>query len=43
MGKRVVYLRARDEAELKAAGLDPKEWVKAQIKAALENFRKDMK
>lgn len=36
MGKHVVYLRTRDESELKAQNLDPGEWVRAVIKKALE-------
>ena len=36
MGKHVVYLRARDERELEAAGLDPKEWLKELIRATMD-------
>lgn len=35
MGKHVVYLRALDEAALRAEGLDPKQWIKDTITAAL--------
>lgn len=38
MGKHVVYLRARDENELVAAGLDPAEWVRNEIKKALRDL-----
>lgn len=40
MGKHVVYLRKRDENELKAAGLDPGEWVRSEIKKALGDLRR---
>jgi hypothetical protein len=40
MGKVVVYIQARDEAELKAAGHDPKEWVKNLVKTTLEERRR---
>ena len=36
MGKHVVYLRARDESELKAQDLDPGEWVRSIVRHALE-------
>lgn len=36
MGKHVVYLRALDEAALRAEGLDPKWWIKDTIKRALD-------
>lgn len=35
MGKHVIYLRTRDEAELKAKGLDPAQWVREVVKKAL--------
>lgn len=40
MGKHVVYIRAREEAELKAAGLDVGEWVRERIREALDQRRK---
>ena len=36
MGKHVVYLRARDERELEAAGLNPKEWLKELVRATMD-------
>ena len=36
MGKHVVYLRARDEAQLKASGIDPGDWVRNLVKKTLE-------
>lgn len=35
MGKVVVYLRERDEAELRAKGHDPAEWVRALVRREL--------
>jgi len=43
MGKHVVYLRARDESELAAQGLDPSTWVRDVIKKALEFRAQDRK
>lgn len=40
MGKVVVYLRERDEAELRAKGHDPAEWVRALVKRELLNAEK---
>ncbi len=36
MGKHVIYVRARDEKELEAAGHDPGDWVRDVVKNALE-------
>jgi len=36
MGKHVVYLRTRDENELKAAGHDPGEWVRNLVRRTLD-------
>jgi hypothetical protein len=36
MGKVIVYLRARDERELKAIGVDPGDWVRDLVRRALE-------
>lgn len=36
MGKHVVYIRALEESELKAAGFDPGEWVRGLVKSALD-------
>lgn len=38
MGKHVVYIRARDERGLEAAGLDPGEWVRELVKNALDQM-----
>jgi hypothetical protein len=35
MGKVVVYLRERDEAELRAKGHDPAEWVRRLVRREL--------
>ena len=40
MGKHVVYVRAREEAELEAAGLDVGDWVRERIREALDLRRK---
>lgn len=36
MGKHVVYLRTREEAELRARGQDPGGWVRALVRRELD-------
>lgn len=40
MGKVIVYLKVQDERELEAAGIDPAEWVREQVKKAIGQRRK---
>lgn len=39
MGKIVVYLQARDENELRAAGEDPAQWVRDLVRRTLDERR----
>lgn len=43
MGKHVVYVRARDERELEAAGVSVAEWVRELVKEGIEKKVKQIK